>query len=139
MLLKGSIPDATKFLHPASPIKKMKLVFLSIVCFLFTATSCHNPEIESGVPACIYKEINQNSKDAEWMVGSVKEYQFLGKFVYAFEPDVRRIADGATAIKDANCTTLCNIGGFAGPANNQCIGGNFFKEAVYKRTIWEKK
>jgi hypothetical protein len=118
---------------------KMKLILISILSFLLTLTACHNPGIESGVPGCIYKEINQNSKDPEWMVGSVKEYQFLGKTVYAFEPDTRRIADGTTAIKDINCNTLCNVGGFAGPANNQCIGGNFFKEAVYKRTIWEKK
>src|SRR5258705_10122564 len=117
----------------------MKPVLILILSFLYTLTSCHNPQIESGVPGCIYKEINQNSKDPEWMVGSVKEYQFLGKTVYAFEPDIRKIADGTTAIKDVYCNTLCNVGGFAGPANNQCIGGNFFKEAVYKRTIWEKK
>lgn len=73
------------------------------------------------------------------MVGSVKEYEFQGKLVYAFEPDTRRIADGSTTIKDAGCKTLCNVGGFGGMAINQCNGGNFFKEAVYKRPIWEKK
>jgi len=127
-----------KFLTRHLSFKKMKLAFFSILFYL-TFASCHNPEITSGVPGCIYKEINQNSKDAEWMVGSVKEYQFQGKLVYAFEPDTKRIADGTTMIKDGDCNTLCNVGGFAGPANNQCIGGNFFKEAVYKRTIWEKK
>ena len=103
------------------------------------AVSCHNPDIASGVPKCIYKEISQNSNTEEWMVGSVKEYEFQGRTVYAFEPDTRRIADGATAIRDAQCNVLCSIGGFAGPRNSQCNGGNFFKEAVYKRTIWEKK
>jgi hypothetical protein len=117
----------------------MKLAFSCILLFLLIATSCHNPEIASGIPKCIYKEINQNSRNADWMVGSIKEYQFQEKLVYAFEPDTRRIADGATTIKDANCTTLCNVGGFGGMAINQCNGGNFFKEAVYKRTIWEKK
>jgi len=73
------------------------------------------------------------------MVGSVKEYEFQGKLVYAFEPDTRKIADGSTTIKDGNCNTLCNVGGFGGMAINQCNGGNFFKESVYKRTIWEKK
>ena len=118
---------------------KMKAVSILSLSFLLIVASCHNPGIESGVPSCIYKDINQNSRDPEWMVGSVKEYHFLGKTVYAFEPDAGKIADGTTAVKDANCSTLCNVGGFAGPANNQCIGGNFFKEAVYKRTIWEKK
>ena len=73
------------------------------------------------------------------MVGSVKEYQYQGKIVYAFEPDGRRIKDGTTMIKDGECNALCNVGGFAGPSNNQCLGGNFFKDAVYKRTIWERK
>jgi len=73
------------------------------------------------------------------MVGSVKEYMFQGKLVYAFEPDTKRIADGSTGIIDADCNTLCSVGGFAGPANNRCNGANFFTDAVYKRTIWEKK
>lgn len=73
------------------------------------------------------------------MVGSVKEYEFQGKLVYAFEPDISKIADGAITVKDANCNTLCNVGGFAGPKNNQCNGGNFFADAVLKRTVWEKK
>ena len=73
------------------------------------------------------------------MVGSVKEYEFQGKIVYSFEPDTRRVVDGTSAIMDADCHTLCNVGGFAGQANNRCNGENFFTEAVYKRTIWEKK
>jgi hypothetical protein len=117
----------------------MKLTFFSIFCFLLTATACHNPDIASSIPKCIYKEINQNSKNAEWMVGSVKEYEFQGKLVYSFEPDTRRIADGSTTIKDAGCNSLCNVGGFGGQAINQCNGENFFKLSVYKRTIWEKK
>jgi hypothetical protein len=104
-----------------------------------TATSCHNPGIASSIPKCIYEEINQNSKNSDWMVGSVKEFEFQGKLVYFFEPDTRRIADGATTIKDAGCNTLCNVGGFGGEAINQCNGENFFKLSVYKRTIWEKK
>ena len=117
----------------------MKQVILSSLCFVIVCSACHNPDIASGVPKCIYKEIDDNGKNAEWYVGSVKEYQFQGKTVYAFEPDIRRIADGATTIKDSNCNTMCNVGGFAGPANNQCVGGNFFKDAVYRRTIWTKK
>jgi uncharacterized protein DUF6970 len=116
----------------------MRLVLLSVL-LVAVAAGCHNPNIASGIPKCIYREIDQNSNKAEWMTGSVKEYEFQGKLVYAFEPDNSKIADGATAIRDANCNTLCNVGGFAGPRNNQCLGGNFFTDAIYKRTIWEKK
>jgi hypothetical protein len=117
----------------------MKQAFVFILLAVLIVMSCHNPEIASGVPSCIYKDINEISKDPQSFVGSVKEYQFKGKVVYAYEPDTRRVADGTTAIKDGECRTLCHVGGFAGPQNNQCNGGNFFTEAVFKRTIWEKK
>ena len=122
-----------------TPAKHMRLARISFICFLLIGTSCHNPHIASGIPKCIYKEINQKTKSGEWIVGSVKEYEFQGKLVYAFEPDISKINDGATTVKDADCNSLCDVGGFAGQRNNQCNGGNFFKEAVYKRTIWEKK
>ncbi|MDP4261700.1 MAG: hypothetical protein Q8941_04155 [Bacteroidota bacterium] len=117
----------------------MKLVFFLFIFFYFIATACHHPGIASGVPKCIYKEISTNSKNPDWMTGVIKEYLFQNKIVYAFEPDTRKIADGATTIKDADCNTLCNVGGFGGLAIDQCNGDNFFKTAVYKRTIWEKK
>ena len=72
------------------------------------------------------------------MVGSVKEYEFQGKLVYAFEPDTGKIADGSTMIKDANCNTLCNVGGFGGMAINQCNGGNFFKSQSTRELSGEK-
>jgi hypothetical protein len=117
----------------------MRFLPVLIVYIFLTISSCHNPNIASGIPKCIYKQVNKNSKNADWMVGSVKEFEFQGKLVFAFEPDNTKIADGSTTIKDAYCNTLCNVGGFGGMAINQCNGGNFFKEAVYKRTIWEKE
>src|SRR5262245_23832196 len=116
----------------------MKRVFLPILLLIVLA-SCRHKEIAAGTPKCIYKYITEHSKDPEWMVGSVKEFEFQGRLVYAFEPDTRKIADGSTTVRDGNCNALCDVGGFGGLANNQCNGGNFFKESVYKRTIWEKK
>lgn len=116
----------------------MKLAFILLLTIL-TANACHNPDIAKGVPRCIYREISAGRKDSNWMTGTVKEYVFQNRTVYAFEPDITKIADGATTIKDGECNTLCNIGGFGGMAINQCNGDNFFKAAVYKRTIWEKK
>jgi hypothetical protein len=117
----------------------MRQALLLFILLSLIVSACHNHDIASGIPKCIYKEINTNSKSTDWMTGVVKEYEFQGKLVYAFEPDTRKIADGATTIKDANCNKLCNVGGFGGLAINQCNGDNFFKTAVYKRTIWEKK
>ena len=67
----------------------------------------------------------------------VDEYEFQGKTVYAFVPD-NSMADAATEIKDGNCTTLCSVGGFGGPAINQCNGVAFFPNATFKRNIWRK-
>jgi hypothetical protein len=117
----------------------MRPLTILLLSLTLTAFACHNPGIAPGVPSCVFAEISRESKDAGSMIGAVKEYQYMGRMVYTFEPDTRKIADGATIIKDNNCNTLCSVGGFAGLANNQCLGGNFFKEAVYKRTIWEKK
>lgn len=117
----------------------MKTVFLPILCLLLTATACHKSDIASGIPNCIYQEIKANMKNPQWAVGAVIEYQFQGNTVYSFDPDTRIIADGASTIKDADCNILCHVGGFGGPAINQCNGENFFQTAVYKRTIWQKK
>jgi hypothetical protein len=95
--------------------------------------------IAADAPRCIYDEITQNQNNENWMIGSVEEYQFQNKTVYAFQPDEKKIADGATVIKDAGCNTICHVGGFGGPSVNLCNGENFFQLAVLKRTIWKKK
>ena len=106
---------------------------------IFTTSCKSSYGISSGTPRCIYDEIANNQKKDDWMIGRVEEYQFQDKLVYAFQPDEKKIADGATTIKDANCATLCNIGGFGGPSVNLCNGENFFRLAVLKRIIWQKK
>ncbi len=95
--------------------------------------------IAPGTPRCIYDEIVSNQNNEYWITGTVEEYRFQNKSVYAFQPDEKRIKDGATTIKDADCNTICHVGGFGGPAVNLCNGENFFKLAVLKRTIWKKK
>ena len=119
----------------------MKGTFLILVSLLMIfATSCKSSYgISADTPRCIYDEIANNQKKADWMIGRVEEYQFQDKLVYAFQPDEKKIADGATTIKDANCTTLCHVGGFGGPSVNSCNGENFFQSAILKRIIWKKK
>lgn len=116
----------------------MKLIVLTALSLsLFIA--CNKNGIPVGTASCIKKEIRANMDDPEWLTGTIEEYTFQNKTVYAFLPDGNIIADGSTSIKDENCNTLCNVGGFGGPAINQCNGGNFYKEAVLVRTIWKKK
>jgi hypothetical protein len=118
----------------------MRSPALFILTGLILLGSCNKHfQIASGVPACISQEIKDNSKNPDWFIGSVEEYEFQGKLVYAFQPDTKRIKDGATTIKDDHCNTLCNVGGFGGPSVNLCNGDNFFKQSVLKRVIWKKE
>ncbi len=116
----------------------MKLVLL-ITLLLVLLTACNKNGFPSGTASCIKKEIQVNMNNPDWQTGAIEEYTFQNKTVYAFLPDGNIIADGSTTIKDENCNTLCDVGGFGGYANNQCNGGNFYKEAILVRTIWKKK
>lgn len=119
----------------------MKILLLSAfsIVLIFSACNKYNYKIASDIPGCIHDEIKNNQDNSNWMIGSVEEYQFQNKLVYAFQPDVKRIADGATIIKDANCSILCHVGGFGGPSVNLCNGENFFQSAVLKRVVWKKE
>ena len=119
----------------------MKRTLLAAFGMLLIFATCRKSSygIASDTPRCIYDEIAYNQNNEDWMTGSVEEYQFQNKLVYAFQPDEKKIADGATTIKDADCNTICHVGGFGGPSINLCNGGNFFQLAVLKRTIWKKK
>jgi hypothetical protein len=113
---------------------KSFLFFLSIIVLLLTAC---NKNFAPGTPACIRNAIK--NQQAGWPIGSVDQYLFQGKLVYAFEPDGSIIADGATEIKDERCNSLCSVGGFGGPAVDSCMGGKFFRDAVLQKNIWKKK
>jgi hypothetical protein len=117
-------------------MKKTSLLILSLV---MTAISCRKSDIANDIPYCIHKEIADNRNSTDWMIGSVEEYSFQNKTVYAFVPDGRIIADASTIIRDADCNTLCSVGGFGGPQVNICNGENFFQQATLIRTIWTKK
>lgn len=106
---------------------------------LLLLSACNKNGIPSGTASCIKKEILANKNNPDWQTGSVEEYTFQNKTVYAFLPDGNIIADGSTTIKDENCNTVCNVGGFGGPAINKCNGENFYEKAALIRTIWKKK
>jgi hypothetical protein len=116
------------------------ILFIAFGMLLIFATCRKSSDgVASGTPRCVHDEITDNQTNEDWMIGSVEEYLFQNKLVYAFQPDETKIADGATTIKDEHCNTICSVGGFGGPSINLCNGENFFQLAVLKRTIWKKK
>ena len=115
------------------------VVFFSVTLFATTACTKQKPNIASNTPECIENEIKDNQENSNWMIGSVEEYRFQNKIVYAFLPDEEVIADASTQIKDENCRLLCHVGGFGGPAVNLCNGDNFYQSAVLVRVIWKKR
>ena len=115
---------------------KQLTVFL-IASSLFVITSCHKEKIAANTPGCIRSEIVANGS-SNWTIGSVDEYLFQNKLVYAFSPDSKIIADAATVIKDESCNIVCNVGGFGPVSVVMCNGFDFFQTAIFKRNIWKK-
>lgn len=100
---------------------------------------CKKNDIAGDVPSCIRTEIENIKDDPDrYYIGKVSEYVFMGRNVYAFEPD-DRVMDAGTAIKDSACNTICSVGGFGGPDIMLCNGAKFYDNAVFKRDIWKKK
>ena len=116
----------------------MKLCTWILIATTFLYTACKKSSIANGTSACIKQNIEANKNKEVWYVANVEEYKYQGKLVYAFNPDNKVIADGATSILTSKCITLCNVGGFGGPAINLCNGENFYQNAVLVREIWNK-
>ncbi len=118
----------------------MKKGYFIILISLVAALSCQKGKIAvaSNTPDCIRRQIEQIVADPNAAIGAVDEYSFQNKIVYTFEPDNKVIADGSTRVADADCKTLCSVGGFGGPAVNLCNGENFYQKAVLVRNIWKK-
>ncbi|MEQ1675423.1 MAG: hypothetical protein ABL876_01905 [Chitinophagaceae bacterium] len=119
-------------------MRKYFLVLVMASCLFITACKKATPDIVENIPDCIRTEIITIINNPQLLISGVTEYRFQNKLVYAFAPDSTVIADGSTAIKDKNCTTLCNVGGYGGPQINLCNGDNFFQTAVLTRIIWRK-
>ena len=116
----------------------MKSRCAGIILFLLVFVSCKKSDIADGTPSCIYKEIAANKINSHWGVASVEEYLFQNKLVYVFNPGTD-IADAPSIIKDDNCNTICNVGGYGIPPVSMCNGDIFYQVATLKRTIWKKK
>ncbi len=117
----------------------MKQLSAIIFCVLATSlSSCKKCTVAGDIPACIKNNIENNRDKENWYVASVEEYRFQNKLVYAFNPDHKIIADGATFVISLQCDTLCTVGGFGGPDILLCNGDNFSQKAVLVRKVWSK-
>ncbi len=65
------------------------LIFIAII-----SAGCKKHSVADGTPGCIRHKIESDRNK----IGSVEEYEFQGKVVYAFQPDGNVIADGATTV-----------------------------------------
>jgi hypothetical protein len=113
-------------------------ISICLIAVIAITSSCKKSSIAKNIPQCIRSTVTANKDNPNWTVGSVEEYEFQGRIVYAFNPDNEIIADASTDIVTEDCSNLCSVGGFGGPNANMCNGENFIKNAVLKRTIWEK-
>jgi len=120
-------------------MKRLLFSVFSVLLLVATACTKNKPDIASNTPECIKNEIEENVENSNWAIGSVEEYRFQFKTVYAFLPDDKIIADASTQIKDSDCQLLCQVGGFGGPGINMCNGDNFYQSATLLRVIWKKR
>jgi hypothetical protein len=100
-----------------------------------SATNSRQSNSNNSIPTCIQTYIDTFRRINQKHVGSIQEYEFQGKLVYAFTPS-KMLADGSIKIVSSDCKSMCNVAGFAGLMNSNCNGDNFFEKAILKRTLW---
>jgi hypothetical protein len=113
-----------------------KTILLLLTCVL-SITGCKTKQStpqKQETPECILKKAEAFSKEACEKGGSVKEYAFQNKKVFAFDHGSCG-ADMTTEVVDEHCKSLGFLGGFTG---NVKINGEDFSNAVFTRVAWEK-
>ena len=111
---------------------KKTVPFVMLISTVFFA--CHKKNIQSELPACVSKKIEEFKKTACKGSGNVCSYDFQSAKVYVFDKGIC-IADGGTQVVDENCNNICLLGGISG--NMKCKGVLFEKEASNKKVVWK--
>lgn len=111
------------------------LLFSLTAVLLILLSGCDKFKIE-GVPSCIEDELKEAADVCSQEKASLTAFLFQGEKVYILDPG-NCIADGAVAVVNQNCDTLCSLGGFAG--NVMCNGEIFYQAATDEELIWEEK
>lgn len=110
--------------------------YITILSLLICLSCKKDDGLPADIPGCIKLTIEAAKQDT-YGISDVTEYEYQGKIVYALTPSTL-IADASTPIYDQTCKQICSVGGFGGPAINQCNGENFFQKAIKKRVIWTR-
>jgi hypothetical protein len=111
----------------------MKTLNLLIVLSFFLLTACE--KIDKDAPDCI-KDLIKNHKNEMFLCetgASVKQYSFLGDYVYVFDPG-NCGADMMAPVYSSDCEYLGGLGGFIG--NIIISGVRFDQNSTYIKTIW---
>lgn len=107
-----------------------------LIIFLLALASCKKKsDFPNNVPDCIKQAIQEQSTNQSFYLGSVDECSFKNKTVYIFSP-TSNIADGMSGVVDAQCNSICSLGGIAGII--MCDGSKFSDSAKFIRNIWHK-
>ncbi|MBI1225977.1 MAG: hypothetical protein GC192_12145 [Bacteroidetes bacterium] len=111
------------------------IIIPSILLLLFFLSSCKKDD-DLKVSDCMEKTITDFQKDPSTCPtgATVKEYEFQGQKVYAFDLG-SCVEDAAVTILSSECDILCEVGGFGGTSD--CLGFNFFENAKELRVVWK--
>ena len=119
----------------------LMLRMLTLIFLVILLGSCTKSETGSiilcggpSAPSCVFTTLEQfkTSHNLCSTGASVKEFKWDGRAVFVFDEGIC-IADGQSAVLDANCKVLGYLGGIAG---NSKIEGKEWAGAVYVQTIW---
>ena len=103
----------------------------------FLIASCVKDCGKNDLSECLQQKVELYKKDASENPCpnyGIKEYVFEGNLVYVFGSPAC-LSDGVDFVLNAQCDTICNLGGFSG--NSNCNGKIFYNTAVFKRDIWK--
>jgi hypothetical protein len=110
----------------------MKSSIISVV--LLIASVIIAPSIQTDIPECIQKHINDTLPETEWnLPDSISKYLYRGQTMYLFGT---KCCDRFNPLYDESCKYICApSGGFMGQGDGKCK--DFNEMATFLGTIWK--
>lgn len=109
----------------------MKSSIISVV--LLIASVIIAPSIQTDIPECIQKQINDTLPETEWnLPDSISKYLYRGQTMYLFGS---KCCDRFNPLYDEECNYICApSGGFRGSGDGKCK--NFNETATPLGILW---
>ncbi len=115
-------------------MKNLLFVLLTLIGLTFIA--CNDDDAAPDTPACVQDIIDSGELDSTSCVGLVTRYNFRGENVFVLSST--SCFDGTDVVLDAQCDTICMLGGFVGAL--ACDGeANFYDVATDAEVIYEEE